>query len=655
LGPVQEALDKRCSDRSLEMFLVTDGEIWDQETLFNLLNVRIQMKKEPVRVFTLGVGDDVSHALIEGVARAGNGFSQTVGDNEKLDAKVVRMLKAALFPHIKDYRLEIKYEKDAADDLEFVEKVSISFKEMAVSQKKADEAPKKPISLFNTSENNDVPINQNDTSSIPKAAVPQMLQAPQNVPQLYPFSRTSVYLLMSPDTCQRKPISVILRGTCEQGPLELEIPVSILETPGETIHQLAAKKAVLELEEGRGWLQEAKTEDGTLVKDKHPSYFSDIVRLETVRLGTTFQVGGKNCSFVAVEKKQADDSSIAEDFEFLDDFDQTQLGTPEEPKSKSEDITTGGYAVPVVDSRLSSKALVEPASKSKKKSAFGGMFSRSAPQQKQAPSSLGSSAPKSGGGGLFSVLGRKRESAKHAPPMPMAAPGSAIAPRSYSSADTGAYGAAALCAVPSPPPLSSSPVPPPPPRFSVATASSSRRQMKSSKSPVGPLLQQSSAAPVVEQLENEKESESAPPMSDDDEGELDSSSEEMAVMTAPSGRGGLRKKSEKKEDFEAPGAAPSGDALQTLIVLQTFEGFWEWNVALCKTLGIDGKQVEKLASKAKKNVLGTVLAVYFLETKLAHEKDSWELIVEKAKAWLDNEVGSEEWKELYKVAKQVIV
>jgi len=65
----------------------------------------------PIRVFTLGVGNSVSHALIEGMARAGNGFSQAVGEEEKLDTKVVRMLKGALSPHVNDYTIEIVYGK----------------------------------------------------------------------------------------------------------------------------------------------------------------------------------------------------------------------------------------------------------------------------------------------------------------------------------------------------------------------------------------------------------------------------------------------------------------------------------------------------------------------------------------------------------------
>ena len=40
-GPMEETIKKRYSDMNLEIFLVTDGEIWDQQRLFDLLNQEI--------------------------------------------------------------------------------------------------------------------------------------------------------------------------------------------------------------------------------------------------------------------------------------------------------------------------------------------------------------------------------------------------------------------------------------------------------------------------------------------------------------------------------------------------------------------------------------------------------------------------------------
>lgn len=135
---------------------------------------------------------------------------------------------------------------------------------------------------------------------------------------------------MSPETVQKTPTSVVLRATSAHGPLELEIPVDVLEQPGETIHQLAAKKAIVDLEEGRGWLVDSRNKkDNISLKTIYPGRFDEMVEREAVRLGVHFQVGGKSCSFVAVEKESTSededgDESMVEkepdnDWDYLDD------------------------------------------------------------------------------------------------------------------------------------------------------------------------------------------------------------------------------------------------------------------------------------------------------------------------------------------------
>ncbi|KAG9751697.1 hypothetical protein KCU59_g2194, partial [Aureobasidium melanogenum] len=133
---------------------------------------------------------------------------------------------------------------------------------------------------------------------LPNIAVPESIQAPHVIPPLLPFSRTTVYLLLQDIKQTLK--SVILHGTCSDGPLMLEIPVKRMDNPDYTINVLSAKKAIQELEEGRGWLTNAK--EGTqLVKDEHSSHFDELVEREAVRLGLDYQVANKWYSFVAVE------------------------------------------------------------------------------------------------------------------------------------------------------------------------------------------------------------------------------------------------------------------------------------------------------------------------------------------------------------------
>lgn len=341
-NPLKATLDQRFTDMNLEVFLITDGEIWNHQTLFALLNKEIGENKAPIRVFSLGIGNAFSSALVEGLARAGNGFCQAVGSDKNCAAKVVRMLKGALSPHITDYSLEIKYSGTENDDFEIIEKVADSLKlNLTISGDKVpstDEKANKPISLFDTSPNPDPDaratpeyVNDEDGQAryahLPKIETPKMLQVPHLIPPLFSFSRTSVYLLMSPETTQSTPTSVVLRATSDFGPLELEIPIDVLNQPGETIHQLAAKRAIADLQEGhpndsRGWLSDAKDGKGVLIKDTYPGRFSEMIEREAVRLGVQFQVGGKWCSFVAVEKSAASNDNEGEveidDWECLD-------------------------------------------------------------------------------------------------------------------------------------------------------------------------------------------------------------------------------------------------------------------------------------------------------------------------------------------------
>lgn len=323
LKPITAAFEQRLGDLPFEVMLLTDGEIWAEKAVFDYINKQIQDEHVDARVFALGIGGDVSHTLVEGVARAGNGFAQFVTQNEETDQKVMRMLKAALYAHTKDYQLEVHYdERDQTemsdeDDFEIVERVNdcLQIADMPDdSTPKGDESTqKKATSFFDTEADLDKSTKTDNAATdryahLPTIETPKLLQAPSNIPPLFPFNRTVLYLLLGPDASQEKVTSVTLRATSAQGPLELNIPVhSSSDTDAATIHQLAARKAIQDLEEGRGWLQAAKTADNVSVKKKHESRFDEIVERECVRLGEKFQVAGKHTSFVAVEDKSNDE------------------------------------------------------------------------------------------------------------------------------------------------------------------------------------------------------------------------------------------------------------------------------------------------------------------------------------------------------------
>lgn len=320
LPPIEKTCLQRYKDLPLEVMVLTDGAIWGQQPLFDFIN-----SQENARFFSLGIGSGASAALVDGIARAGGGFAQFVADGEKMDKKIVRMLKGALTPHIHDYKVEVEYESGlVSEDFEMIEP--------AKDARKAEQ-PKKTISLFDASAKEESPkLPAGRYDALPSVPLPPIIQAPHAIPALYPFNRATIYLLLD-SPAPSTPKSLKLSGTSPAGPLELSIPVQDVGK-GVTIHQLAAKKASQELEEGRGWLTTCTGEDGVLLSASKEGRWDLIVERECVRLGTKYGVAGKFTSFVAMEarlKKEHDTAAthavpirknehVADDHDSDDDF-----------------------------------------------------------------------------------------------------------------------------------------------------------------------------------------------------------------------------------------------------------------------------------------------------------------------------------------------
>ena len=221
------------------------------------------------------------------------------------------MLISALIPDYGPLTMEIQYNKDnkEEDDFVMVERVSDSLRVLGINEDEWPEAQlvKKPDVFTKTTVPGGKGIETPDADShdrhdhLPAVPAPKLMQMPQIIPPLYPSSRTHVYVLMSPDAAQGIIKSIVLKGSSAEAPFALEVPIEVLSKHGEMIHQLSAKKAITELEEGRGWLVQAKDEKGVLMKETQSVHFQSMVEREAVRLGIQFQIAGKFTSFVATE------------------------------------------------------------------------------------------------------------------------------------------------------------------------------------------------------------------------------------------------------------------------------------------------------------------------------------------------------------------
>jgi hypothetical protein len=380
---------------------------------------------------------------------------------------------------------------------------------------------------------------------------------------------------MGPDSCQGIPKSVILRGTSSGGPLELKIPIRILEQPGQTIHQLAAKKAIIELEEDRGWISEALTGNGMSVEDRYPGHVEELVHRSAVKLGVQFQVSGEHCSFVATEKRisgAAETDESAKEFEFLDSDIRIKKYSPGAIMS-----SIGSY---VVD--FSRDSVVR--------------FSRT--RRCPSPHPLRGDGGSSGRGcGVF--LGRGS---------PPPRPGQALA-----SCSAAPFGVSTASRTPPPAPMMKP----------AAVFNAPEEKSKAAKS-----RKKSRGRQLLSGARNAEQSVSS---ADEHDGESYDS-------YGPS----------------SPETGPTLPPLQALVALQLFEGSWQWKSELLSILGLERKAVETTVPKMDMAVLATALAVRFLETKLADEKDSWELVVEKARQWIEEKVGAQGLKDAFASAEKTL-
>ena len=279
LAAIRSTIQRRLIGLNLEMMVLTDGEVWNLEVLFKY--VEKESERGDVRLFSLGIGKDVSHALIDGLARVGRGFSQVVSDErEGMESKVTRMLRGGLSAHIVNYRLEWEGKPRP-------EEVQLRPFSKAIHR----------INLVDSQADSDSPVSFSDS---PHFTIRTVIQAPHKIQPLFPFSRSTVYALVSSDV--HLPSHVFLRGTTPEGEeLEVKIEVQRLPVQGETMHQLAARKILQELKDGTSYVHSA------VDKERQPALLAKWVQNEGVRVGLKYRVASHWTSFVAVEREEEAD------------------------------------------------------------------------------------------------------------------------------------------------------------------------------------------------------------------------------------------------------------------------------------------------------------------------------------------------------------
>ena len=93
---------------SKNIFLLTDGEVFDREKCIELISVN----SNKFRLHSLGIGNGFDKRLIKQCGKLGKGTSSFVRDLEKIDEVVIDVLNKGLRPYITDIKIDFENHQD---------------------------------------------------------------------------------------------------------------------------------------------------------------------------------------------------------------------------------------------------------------------------------------------------------------------------------------------------------------------------------------------------------------------------------------------------------------------------------------------------------------------------------------------------------------
>ncbi|EXM34289.1 hypothetical protein V3481_002413 [Fusarium oxysporum f. sp. vasinfectum] len=294
LRALEAVVKRRVQEReSTQIIILTDGELEPEDSIQFIWKKR-QLFGDKVRFFALGIGDEVSHRLVESIAECGGGYSDVVHTTQtpRWHDRLNRLLKSALEPN--SWSCDI----DLGSGFE-----------------------RKNLVDYNLGQ--DTPA---DGSNIP------YIEAPFPISSLHPFSFASISFLIDLRHGGAIPKTVTINTTTPGAKRKTyELPIEISSGSDGTIHRLVAKSVLLDLQDQ---IKRGETETA-------------VAKANAETIGTMYSITSNWTSFVAVSENQptqtVEEQKMNHYKALFDEIDIDELLNNVDDDEYSSSGSSGGY------------------------------------------------------------------------------------------------------------------------------------------------------------------------------------------------------------------------------------------------------------------------------------------------------------------------
>ncbi|KAH7075142.1 von Willebrand factor type A domain-containing protein [Paraphoma chrysanthemicola] len=249
---------------SMDVIVLTDGQVWRPAETISFVKDRWTMTEGMTRFFSLGIGAAVSHDLVEGIAKAGGGYAEVItsASGGGWEDRVVAVLKAATTGHVGRFQVELGWKRN---------------------------------------------------QSLEGLEVPKYQQSPADLCEISPFVRNRIFFLFDSGVIVPELEAIVLNARGSNGvAITKRVLPRQLHLPGSTIHKLAVRALLGDLERDNSRLHRCRSVDMT------QTAFNKLIRDEAVNLGCKWSLISKWTSLYAVEEQVAEGCDDAKDLEIED-------------------------------------------------------------------------------------------------------------------------------------------------------------------------------------------------------------------------------------------------------------------------------------------------------------------------------------------------